>query len=53
MLFKNDDSVRNNSPYGEKIGDGALFEIDPQTIDNAIAEAYNRLKKTEGKRRFF
>lgn len=41
----NDDSVRNDSPYGEKIGDGAPFEIDPQSIDNAIAEAFNRLKK--------
>ena len=41
----NDDSVKNDNPYGEKIGDGAPFEIDPQTIDNAIAEAFNRLKK--------
>lgn len=41
----NDDSVRNDNPYGEKIGDGAPFEIDPQAIDNAIAEAFNRLKK--------
>lgn len=50
----NDDSVRNDNPYGEKIGDGAPFEIDPQSIDNAIAEAFNRLKKkTEGKRRGF
>ena len=41
----NDDSVKNDTPYGEKIGDGAPFEIDPQSIDNAIAEAINRLKK--------
>ena len=41
----NDDSVKNDTPYGEKIGDGAPFEIDPQAIDNAIAEALNRLKK--------
>ena len=41
----NDDSVRNDTPYGEKIGSGAPFEIDPQAIDNAIAEAFNRLKK--------
>ena len=40
----NDDSVRNDTPYGEKIGDGAPFEIDPQSIDNAIAEAINRLR---------
>jgi len=41
----NDDSVKNDTPYGEKIGDGAPFDIDPQAIDNAIAEAFNRLKK--------
>ena len=41
----NDDSVKNDTPYGEKIGSGAPFEIDPQSIDNAIAEAINRLKK--------
>ena len=39
----NDDSVKNDAPYGEKIGDGAPFEIDPQSIDNAIAEAFERL----------
>ena len=39
----NDDSVRNDTPYGEKIGDGAPFEIDPQSIDNAIAEAFRRV----------
>ena len=39
----NDDSVKNDSPYGEKIGDGAPFEIDPKSIDNAIAEAFNHL----------
>jgi hypothetical protein len=39
----NDDSVKNDSPYGEKIGDGAPFEIDPQSIDNAIAESFKRL----------
>jgi hypothetical protein len=43
----NDDSVKNDTPYGEKIGDGAPFEIDPQAIDNAIAEAFNRLKKNK------
>jgi hypothetical protein len=41
----NDESVKNDTPYGEKIGDGAPFDIDPQAIDNAIAEAFNRLKK--------
>lgn len=41
----NDESVKNDAPYGEKIGDGAPFEIDPQAIDNAIAEAFERFKK--------
>ena len=41
----NDDSVKNDTPYGEKIGSGAPFEIDPEAIDNAIAEAFDRLKK--------
>ena len=41
----NDDSVKNDEPYGEKIGDGAPFDIDPESIDNAIAEAFDRLKK--------
>ena len=41
----NDESVRNDSPYGEKIGDGAPFDIDPETIDNAIAESVKRVLK--------
>lgn len=41
----NDESVRNDEPYGKRIGDGAPFEIDTETIDNAIAEAMKRLKK--------
>ena len=40
----NDDSVRNDMPYGERIGDGAPFDIDPESIDNAIAEAFDRLR---------
>jgi len=47
----NDDSVRNDNPYGEKIGDGSPFNIDPQAVDNAIAEAFNRLKKKDNRRR--
>ena len=46
----NDDSVRNDNPYGEKIGDGAPFDIDPESIDNAIAEAFDRLKKKSNRR---
>lgn len=41
----NDESVHNDSPYGERIGDGAPFEINPDTIANAIAESLIRLKK--------
>ena len=41
----NDESVRNDSPYGEKIGDGMPFDIDPESIDNAIAESVNRILK--------
>lgn len=46
----NDDSVKNDTPYGEKIGDGAPFDIDPEAIDNAIAEAFDRLKKKSNRR---
>ena len=41
----NDDSVKNDMPYGERIGDGAPFDIDPESIDNAIAESVNRVLK--------
>lgn len=41
----NDDSVRNDSPYGERIGDGAPFDIDPDSIDNSIAESVRRILK--------
>ena len=43
----NDDSVKNDTPYGEKIGDGAPFDIDPESIDNAIAEAFDRLRRSK------
>lgn len=41
----NDDSVKNDAPYGEKIGDGKPFKIKPEAIDNAIQEAFRVLKK--------
>lgn len=42
----NDDSAESESPYGENIGDSAPFEIDIETIENAIAESIKRhLKK--------
>ena len=34
----NDDSVDNDSPYGEKIGDGAPFSVDPDELEDAIVE---------------
>ena len=39
----NDDSVENEKPYGQEIGDSAPFEIDPQAIENAIAESIKRI----------
>lgn len=41
----NDDSVYGDAPYGRQIGDSAPFDIDPESIDNAIAESFNRLLK--------
>ena len=41
----NDESVKNDAPYGEKIGDSAPFDIDPEKIDNAIAESIKRILK--------
>lgn len=41
----NDESAYNEDMYGKKIGKGGPFEIHPETIDNAIAEAFKRLKK--------
>ena len=41
----NDDSVKNDSAYGQSIGSGAPFEIDPQTIENSIAESIKRIMK--------
>ena len=45
----NDDSVKNDTPYGEKIGSSAPFEIDPQAIDNAISESFKRLMRNKKK----
>lgn len=46
----NDDSVKNDNPYGEKIGDSAPFDITPEKIQNAIAEAIDRLKKKSNRK---
>lgn len=37
----NDSSVDNDLPFGTSIGDGAPFDIDPETIANSIAESFN------------
>ena len=39
----NDDSVRNDSPYGEKIGDSAPFDLTVDKITNSIAESIMRV----------
>ncbi len=39
----NDDSVESEQPFGEKIGKGDPFDIDPNKIANAIAESLTRL----------
>ena len=42
----NDESVYNENPYGEKIGNGTPFNIKSKDIDNAISESiYKILKK--------
>ena len=46
----NDETVRNDTPYGTNIGSSAPFEIDPKSIDRAIAESLNRIKKKSSRR---
>lgn len=41
----NDESVENEQPFGQKIGDSAPFQINPQDIENAIAESIKRILK--------
>ena len=41
----NDDSVKNDAPYGEKIGSGDPFEIKPDVIANAISESIRKVLK--------
>lgn len=41
----NDDSVKNDAPYGEKIGSGDPFEIKPDAIANAISESIRKVLK--------
>ena len=41
----NDDCVEDDNAYGQQIGDGAPFEVDPKAIENAIAESIKRILK--------
>lgn len=41
----NDESVENEQPFGQQIGDSAPFEVTPQQIENAIAESIKRIMK--------
>ena len=41
----NDDSVEDESAFGEQIGDSAPFEVTPESIENAIAESITRIMK--------
>ena len=47
----NDDSVDNDSPYGEQIGDGTPFSVDPQELEDAIVESIQRNLKKKSNRR--
>lgn len=47
----NDDSVDNDSPYGEEIGDGAPFSVDPDELEDAIVESIKRNLKKKSNRR--
>jgi len=38
----NDESVYNENPYGEKIGSSAPFVVDPEEMENTIAESIKR-----------
>ena len=41
----NDSSVHTEEPYGQQIGDGAPFEIDPEAIENAIVDEVRKILK--------
>jgi hypothetical protein len=41
----NDESVENEDEYGQEIGDSEPFEIDVESIENAIAESFQRILK--------
>lgn len=47
----NDDSADSDSPYGEEIGDGAPFSVDPQELEDAIVESIQRNLKKKSNRR--
>lgn len=41
----NDETVENEQPFGTQIGSSAPFEVTPQAIENAIAEAVRNIMK--------
>lgn len=41
----NDDSAKSEEPYGRSIGKGKPFEVNPETIENAIAESVIKVLK--------
>ena len=41
----NDDSAKSEEPYGRSIGKGKPFEVNPETIENAIAESIIKVLK--------
>lgn len=45
----NDESVYSDAPYGEKIGDGAPFDIAPESVENAISESITRFFRNKKK----
>jgi hypothetical protein len=45
----NDESAKGEQPFGQKIGSSAPFEIDPETLENAIAESIKRIVKGKKK----
>jgi hypothetical protein len=45
----NDESAKGEQPFGQKIGSSAPFEIDPEALENAIAESIKRIVKGKKK----
>lgn len=46
----NDENVKGDAPFGQKIGDSAPFDIDPERMDNAIAESIKKVMQKSKKK---